>query len=63
MNNGYTIFETFVGAGGSHLGFMQENFRTVYVNDFVKECLDTLKYNNPNLIEEKTYFDNTPIEK
>jgi DNA (cytosine-5)-methyltransferase 1 len=63
MNNGYTIFETFVGAGGSHLGFMQENFRTVYVNDFVKECLETLKYNNQNLVEENTYFDNTPIEE
>lgn len=63
MNDGYTIFETFVGAGGSHLGFMQENFRTIYVNDFVKECLDTLRYNNPNLIEENTFFDNTPIEE
>ena len=29
MNTGYTILETFVGAGGSHLGFMQENFKTV----------------------------------
>ena len=63
MNTGYTIFETFVGAGGSHLGFMEENFRTIYVNDFVDECLQTLKYNNPNLIEENTVFDNTPIEK
>lgn len=62
MNTGYTIFETFVGAGGSHLGFMQENFRTVYVNDFVKECLDTLVYNNKNLLEEKAMIDNTPIE-
>ncbi|MBM7641797.1 DNA cytosine methyltransferase [Streptococcus loxodontisalivarius] len=60
-NTGYTIFETFVGAGGSHLGFMQENFRTVYVNDFVKECLDTLVYNNPNLKEEKAFIDNSSI--
>lgn len=62
MNTGYTIFETFVGAGGSHLGFMQENYRTVYVNDFVKECLDTLIFNNKNLAEEKAIIDNTPIE-
>ncbi|HEM5280595.1 TPA: DNA cytosine methyltransferase, partial [Streptococcus suis] len=55
-------FETFVGAGGSHLGFMQENFRTVYVNDFVKECLQTLTHNNPNLAEEEAIIDNTPIE-
>ena len=61
-NTGYTIFETFVGAGGSHIGFMQENFRTIYVNDFIKECLETLVYNNPNLLEEKAMIDNTPIE-
>lgn len=63
MNTGYTILETFVGAGGSHLGFMQENFKTVYVNDFVKECLETLTFNNPNLAEEKAIIDNTPIEE
>lgn len=60
-NNGYTIFETFVGAGGSHLGFMQENFRTVYANDFVDDCLTTLAYNNPNLELEGAYLDNTSI--
>lgn len=60
-NTGYTIFETFVGAGGSHLGFMQENFRTVYVNDFIDDCLKTLVYNNPNLKEEGAYIDNTSI--
>ena len=62
-NTGYSILETFVGAGGSHLGFMMENYRTVYVNDFVDECLETLKYNNENLIEEGAIFDDTPIEK
>ncbi len=61
-NTGYTIFETFVGAGGSHLGFMQENFRTVYVNDFIPECLQTLVYNNPNLEEEKAFVDGRSIE-
>lgn len=60
-NNRYTIFETFVGAGGSHLGFIQEKFRTVYVNDFVDECIQTLKYNNKNLIEEKAYIDTRSI--
>ena len=62
-NTGYTIFETFVGAGGSHIGFMQENFRTVYVNDFIDDCLKTLVYNNQNLIEEGAYIDNTSIDK
>ena len=62
-NTGYTIFETFVGAGGSHIGFMQENFRTIYVNDFIDDCLKTLVHNNPNLIEEDSYIDNTSIDK
>ncbi|WP_373242710.1 DNA cytosine methyltransferase [Megamonas funiformis] len=60
-NTGYSIFETFVGAGGSHIGFIQENFKTIYVNDFVEDCLKTLVYNNPNLIEEKAYIDNRSI--
>ena len=38
-NTGYKLLETFVGAGGSHIGFMRENFVSVYVNDFVDECL------------------------
>jgi len=60
-NTGYTVFETFVGAGGSHIGFMRENFRTVYVNDFEDDCLKTLVYNNPNIQEENAYIDNTSI--
>ena len=43
----YTIFETFVGAGGSHLGFKNNNFRTVYINDFDDSALKTLVHNNP----------------
>ncbi|WP_418127169.1 DNA cytosine methyltransferase [Streptococcus parasuis] len=60
-NTGYKLFETFVGAGGSHIGFMKENFVSVYVNDFVDECLKTLSYNNPNLALEGTFLDNTSI--
>lgn len=45
----YTIFETFVGAGGSHIGFRQNGFKSVYVNDFNKDCIDTLLLNNPEL--------------
>lgn len=45
----FTIFETFVGAGGSHLGFKQNGFKSVFVNDISKECLDTLLYNNPEI--------------
>jgi DNA (cytosine-5)-methyltransferase 1 len=56
----YTIFETFVGAGGSHIGFKKYNFLTKYVNDNNKDCLKTLLYNNPE-IEKTAFVDNTSI--
>lgn len=43
----YTILETFVGAGGSHLGFKRAGFKSVFVNDIDKNFLKTLCYNNP----------------
>jgi len=52
----YTIAETFVGAGGSHLGFKNNNFRTVYVNEFDSNCIETLKHNNPEI------FDNAIVD-
>ncbi|WP_432481454.1 DNA cytosine methyltransferase [Moraxella sp. ZY200743] len=48
-NKDYTIFETFVGAGGSHIGFKQNGFKSVYVNDDNKDCIDTLLLNNPEI--------------
>ena len=48
----YTIFETFVGAGGSHLGFKNSGFRSVFVNDIDETFMKTLLYNNPEI--EKT---------
>jgi len=56
----YTIFETFVGAGGSHLGFKNSGFKSKYVNDIDSNCLKTLLYNNPD-IEKTAYVDNTDI--
>lgn len=56
----YTIFETFVGAGGSHLGFKNNGFKSKYVNDIDSNCLKTLLYNNPD-IEKTAYVDNTDI--
>ena len=51
----YTIFETFVGAGGSHIGFKKNNFKSVYVNDNNIDCIKTLLLNNPEI--EQTAFD------
>ena len=50
----YTVFETFVGAGGSHIGFKENSFKSVYVNDIDKDCITTLLYNNPEI--KKTAF-------
>ena len=44
----YTILETFVGAGGSHLGFKRAGFKSVFANDIDKNFLKTLCYNNPD---------------
>lgn len=61
----YKIVETFVGCGGSHLGFSRHNFDTVFVNDSWSTCLDTLKLNNPELTEEQIICEdiNTLCEK
>lgn len=56
----YTIYETFVGAGGSHLGFKQNGFLSKYVNDFCHEAIQTLLLNNPE-ISETAYVDETSI--
>lgn len=56
----YKIFETFVGAGGSHIGFKNQGFVSIYVNDNVQECIDTLLFNNPEL-EETAFIDNRSI--
>lgn len=56
----YTIYETFVGAGGSHLGFKNNHFISKYVNDFSKEALQTLVNNNPE-IARTAWVDDTSI--
>lgn len=50
----YSIFETFVGAGGSHLGFKQNGFESVFVNDISNLCIKTLLFNNAEI--KKTAF-------
>ena len=49
MSKQYTIFETFVGAGWSHIWFKRNNFKSVYVNDNNKDCINTLLINNPEI--------------
>jgi len=47
----FNICEFFVGAGGSHLGFLKNGFETLYVNDFDKDAIQTLTYNNKKLLK------------
>lgn len=63
--NMYTIVETFVGCGGSHIGFERENFKTVFVNDIWDKSLKTLQYNNTKLTDEQIICEdiNTLCEK
>lgn len=61
----FTVVETFVGCGGSHIGFERENFDTIFVNDIWDTALKTLKTNNPKLHENKVICEdiNTFCEK
>lgn len=45
MDDNLNIVETFVGAGGAHLGFKQAGFKTLLVNDNEKYTIDTLLLN------------------
>ena len=56
----FTIVETFVGCGGAHLGFKQNGFESLLVNDIDKNMIDTL-LENTCVEEDSTYTG--PIEK
>lgn len=58
----YTILETFVGAGGAHIGFKNKGFESKYVNDIESTTIETLLYNNPE-IAETAYIDQRDILK
>ena len=60
INNELTIVETFVGAGGAHLGFKKAGFKSLLVNDIDKDTIDTLLLNK--VINENQYL-LCPIEK
>lgn len=55
-----TIVETFVGAGGAHLGFKKAGYKSLLVNDVEKDTIDTLLLNK--VITEDQYL-LCPIEE
>ena len=56
----FTIVETFVGCGGAHLGFKNNGFKTLLVNDIDKNMIDTLLLNKC-VDKDKTFVG--PIQK
>ena len=55
----FTIAETFVGAGGNHIGWSRQGFKTIYINDFDENMINTIIHNNKNL--KKTFIDKNNI--
>ena len=49
-----TIVETFVGAGGAHLGFKNAGYKSLLVNDIDKDTINTLLLNN--VISKENYL-------
>lgn len=53
MSNKPTLVDFFAGAGGLSLGFIQAGFRVVFANDVEDVCIETYKYNHPELPSNK----------
>ena len=47
--NAFTLVDLFCGAGGLSLGFKQIGFKTLLANDFDNMCIETYKYNHPEI--------------
>ncbi len=45
----FTLVDLFCGAGGLSLGFRQTGFKTLLANDFDSMCIETYKYNHPEI--------------
>ena len=48
------IVETFVGCGGSHMGFSKAGFKTLFINDIDKAMIETIKLNTD--LKENQYY-------
>lgn len=51
--NKYTLVDFFCGAGGLSLGFIQQGFNVKLANDIEDVCIETYKYNHPELPTNK----------
>lgn len=53
LNNKYTLVDLFCGAGGLSLGFLQQGFNIKLANDIEDVCIETYKYNHPEIPSNK----------
>lgn len=53
----FTLVDLFCGAGGLSLGFKQLGFKTLLANDFDNMCIETYKYNHPEIPSSKIICD------
>lgn len=47
------IVDFFCGAGGLSLGFTQEGFQVDFANDYDRVCIETYRYNHPEIPENR----------
>ena len=52
-NNKPTLVDFFCGAGGLSLGFSSEGFKIELANDYEEVCIQTYKYNHPDIPNNK----------
>lgn len=46
------LADLFCGAGGLSLGFIREGCRVIFANDIDDLCIETYKYNHPEILED-----------
>ena len=59
------VADFFCGAGGLSLGFIQAGYQIELANDIDPECIETFKYNHPEIDQNKIILDdiNNIVEK
>lgn len=57
----FNIVDFFCGAGGLSCGFSQENFNVVLANDNDQDCIETYKFNHPEIDKSKIILEDIKL--